>query len=1101
LVPVIRRFGAPAVPPGSPARREWLGTIVAAGLLLAAVAGLRHQIRAVEAEQRDDSAMGRPAARDAGVHRHGSGPPRSRGLGPPSERSWRERENDSIPSATPTIESITARRGAVAIGDARDARVPDEMAPELAAASLSSDPALDPLVGGESRSDGEAQRSDAVGAPAPTSALDLAENEIHLDDPQGVAAGGIALDLLVDPESDDEETTDDAGRDSDAGGRTPPLSAPLPAPSPPPGGTLPAGGLTDECPNDPDKSTPGACGCGVADSDTDSDGVEDCIDPCPAGPNDDSDGDGTADCIDGCPNDPAKIDPGTCGCGVSDADADGDGAADCNDGCPLDSDKIAPGTCGCGEPDIDSDGDGSLDCLDGCPNDGSKSMPGNCGCGTPDMDSDGDGLADCIDPCPADPNDDTDGDGTLDCGDGCPLDPLKTAPGACGCSIADDDTDADGAADCFDGCPLDPMKTSPGFCGCGVSDDDSDGDGAIDCLDGCPFDPLKLTPGACGCGISDGDSDGDGAADCVDGCPFDPLKFAPGECGCGAPNTDTDGDGAADCIDGCPNDPAKIAPGACGCGVADIDSDGDGFEDCNDACPGGANDDNDGDGTLDCNDGCPLDPNKIEPGACGCGAVDTDTDGDGTADCLDGCPLDPLKITSGECGCGALDTDTDGDGTADCLDACPSDPLKTSPGACGCGSADDDLDGDGTADCLDGCPNDPLKTAPGACGCGAPDDDGDGDGVADCVDNCPAIANPLQEDCDGNATGDVCDLAAGAPDLDVDAELDVCEVQPPELMLSFLDAAVVPGALTIENEDIAAFTPANDAWRRLFDGSDLVPTTARVDGFALLGSGPTLEILLSFSAAIDLPAMTGGPGGSTLLDDSDIVRFTPASTGDNTAGALAFYFDGSDVGLTTSGEDMDALATLPDGRLVISTTGGGSATGLSWEDEDLIVFNDTSLGEATAGAFAMLFDGSDVGLSTSSNEDVDAADILPDGRMLLSTIGDFSVAGAAGSNEDLLVFTATTLGTNTAGAFEVLMDLSAEGIDPSEDVTAIALLTEPPAVAGVAGDMNGSNIPLDVALPQLFADWGACADPSDCPSDLTGDGVVDGADLALLLES
>ncbi|MEK6677073.1 MAG: FG-GAP-like repeat-containing protein [Planctomycetota bacterium] len=53
---------------------------------------------------------------------------------------------------------------------------------------------------------------------------------------------------------------------------------------------------------------------------------------------------------------------------------------------------------------------------------------------------------------------------------------------------------------------------------------------------------------------------------------------------------------------------------------------------------------------------CPADPNKLEPGICGCGTQDTDTDGDGTADCEDGCPNDSNKITLGICGCGADDT-------------------------------------------------------------------------------------------------------------------------------------------------------------------------------------------------------------------------------------------------------------------------------------------------------------------------------------------------------------------------------------------------------------------------------------------------------------
>lgn len=54
-------------------------------------------------------------------------------------------------------------------------------------------------------------------------------------------------------------------------------------------------------------------------------------------------------------------------------------------------------------------------------------------------------------------------------------------------------------------------------------------------------------------------------------------------------------------------------------------------------------------------DCCPTDPNKTEPGVCGCGVADTDTDSDSTPNCLDGCPSDPNKVASGECGCGFAD--------------------------------------------------------------------------------------------------------------------------------------------------------------------------------------------------------------------------------------------------------------------------------------------------------------------------------------------------------------------------------------------------------------------------------------------------------------
>jgi hypothetical protein len=51
--------------------------------------------------------------------------------------------------------------------------------------------------------------------------------------------------------------------------------------------------------------------------------------------------------------------------------------------------------------------------------------------------------------------------------------------------------------------------------------------------------------------------------------------------------------------------------------------------------------DADGDGTPDCADLCPNDPNKVEPGICGCGFPDTDLDNDGLADCFDACPNGP----------------------------------------------------------------------------------------------------------------------------------------------------------------------------------------------------------------------------------------------------------------------------------------------------------------------------------------------------------------------------------------------------------------------------------------------------------------------------
>ncbi len=238
-------------------------------------------------------------------------------------------------------------------------------------------------------------------------------------------------------------------------------------------------------------------------------------------------------------------------------------------------------------------------------------------------------------------------------------------------------------------------------------------------------------------------------------------------------------------------------------------------------------------------------------------------------------------------------------------------------------------------------------------------------------------------------------------------------------LMSFNASTRIPDVGLVANEDIVAFDPATRIFSMIFDGSDVGLSSTALDGFCFLPSG---EFLMSFTSPISIPTMTGGPGGSRTLDDSDIVRFTPASLGPATAGALTFYFDGSDVGLSSDAEDIDAIGLDSSGNLILSLLSTGSVPGIGVvQDEDLIRFTATTLGAVTSGSFSLYFDGSDVGLSTSTTEDVDAVFIGSDGRIYLSTLGTFGVPGLTGNGLDVVRFMPSSIGPTTAGTFERLL--------------------------------------------------------------------------------
>ena len=229
------------------------------------------------------------------------------------------------------------------------------------------------------------------------------------------------------------------------------------------------------------------------------------------------------------------------------------------------------------------------------------------------------------------------------------------------------------------------------------------------------------------------------------------------------------------------------------------------------------------------------------------------------------------------------------------------------------------------------------------------------------------------------------------------------------------------GGVSFADEDILAFDVNTAVWSLAFDGSDVGlggSGSLDIDAFHFLDDG---SLLLSFLGSSSIPDV-----GS--VDDSDLVRFVPTSLGSNTSGSFEMYFDGSDVGLTRSGEDIDGIAITASGDLLISTLGSVSVPGVSGADEDILRFSPSSLGSNTSGSWSLEFDGSDVGLSDSSSEDVTGIWLdNATGNIYLSLLGSFAVTGASGDGADILLCSSPSTGNNTSCTFSLFWDGSLNG--------------------------------------------------------------------------
>jgi hypothetical protein len=191
------------------------------------------------------------------------------------------------------------------------------------------------------------------------------------------------------------------------------------------------------------------------------------------------------------------------------------------------------------------------------------------------------------------------------------------------------------------------------------------------------------------------------------------------------------------------------------------------------------------------------------------------------------------------------------------------------------------------------------------------------------------------------------------------------------LLLSFDAPGTLPVLGTVDDSDVVSFTATSlgpntaGSFSLYFDGSD-VGLTADAHDLDAVEPLPDGRILLSTTGSLTVP-------GASALDE-DLLAFTPNSLGASTDGTFALHFDGSDVDLTASGEDVDAAAVDASGDIYLSTLDLFAVTGVSGADEDVFAFTPGSLGAVTSGSYSptLYFDGSAFGLSAN---DVFAIDL------------------------------------------------------------------------------------------------------------------------------
>jgi hypothetical protein len=185
------------------------------------------------------------------------------------------------------------------------------------------------------------------------------------------------------------------------------------------------------------------------------------------------------------------------------------------------------------------------------------------------------------------------------------------------------------------------------------------------------------------------------------------------------------------------------------------------------------------------------------------------------------------------------------------------------------------------------------------------------------------------------------------------------------ILFTLHNEQVLPDVGLVDDSDVVMFMPAQlgeetaGIFSLFLDGSDISLSAASedIDALHLLEDGR-----LVFSTIGNVR----DENGTLIGRQEDIFILNHTSLGENTAGTISRFVDGSDIGLTGDSEDVKTFYLLPeDNKMFFSVVSNFDTGTIAGNSTDIFSCIYTSLGIATRCNYSTLLDlnGNSIGLN------------------------------------------------------------------------------------------------------------------------------------------